>query len=272
MFGLSDPTLLHALSQKIQASIPTTLFYDPTGSPDIRTCLAGASIHPIHQPGLMHRKILILDEEKIFLGSTNFTTHSLKMHDNLLVGLVSRSIARFLQEKAPYTSGYMRSFVGGQDVEIWLLPDPRGHALTDLRKKIRHATHTLQIAIFTLTHPSLIEELTLASQRGVLVTVVLDMHSGLGASKRAVKALQKSKVRVLLSQGVQLLHHKFAYIDEKMLVMGSANWTQAAFTKNSDCLCILHHLNPEQKRCMHRLWRRIEANTTSCIPRTLDIP
>jgi phosphatidylserine/phosphatidylglycerophosphate/cardiolipin synthase-like enzyme len=260
MFGLTDPAILKALAEKIEAKIPTTLYYDPSGSGNIRKTLPKAEIHPIFQSGFMHQKILILDEEKIFLGSANFTTPSLRMHDNLVVGLASHKIARFLKEKTPGSHGHLRSLVGGQEVEIWLLPDPKGHALADLKKKLRTARRTLRIALFTLTHKDLTEELIRAKKRGVNVTVVIDLHSALGASARSIEALEASNVRVLYSQGVQLLHHKFVYIDEQTLVSGSANWTKAAFAKNSDSLLILHNLNKDQRRFMNRLWRRLETS------------
>ena len=267
MFGLSDPSILRALNTKLKARIPVAIYYDVKGSPDIRKTLPGASIHPVLQSGIMHHKILILDEETVFLGSANFTTQSLKMHDNLVIGLANQKVARFLKERVPHTTGYLRTLVGGQDVEIWLLPDLKGHALTDLKKQIKLARRTLRIALFTLTHGALIDEIIKAKKRGVEVSVVIDMHSGLGASATAVETLKNAGVRVLHSQGVQLMHHKFVYIDEQTLVAGSANWTKAAFAKNSDCLLILHNLNREQKTFMNSLWRRIETATQKQVKR-----
>ncbi len=259
MFGLNDAPILKAISDKTRLGMPVTVYYDSKGSPDIRKTLAGAEIHPILLSGIMHQKILILDDETVFLGSANFTKQSLKMHDNLVIGLASQKIAQFLKTKVPHTNGYLKCLVGGQNVEIWLLPDPKGHALTDLKKKIRQSSRSLRIALFTLTHHVLVDEIIQAKRRGVDVTVVVDMHSALGASKDAVDSLQKAGVRTLLSQGVQLMHHKFAYIDERILVMGSANWTKGAFEKNSDCLFILHNLNQEQKSCMNKVWHNLET-------------
>lgn len=261
MFGLSDRAVLSALSQKINENVPTTVYYDTGGSAKIFKFLEGGNIHPVKNAGLMHQKILILDKEMVFIGSANMTSASLRMHDNLVVGFMSRSVARFLEEHEPYSPGYLRTMVGGQDIELWLLPDPRGHALTELRKKIRNANRSIRIALFTFTHPGLIDEVIYAHQRGVRVSIVVDMHSGLGASSKAIEALKKAGVPVGLSQGVQLLHHKFIYIDEQTLVTGSANWTKAAFYKNSDCILALHSLNGEQRRFMNRLWRQIETST-----------
>lgn len=261
MFGLTDSSILTLLSQKIQKQIPTTIYYDPTGTPQIRHVLNGAEVHPIKNAGLMHQKILILDEEMIFIGSANMTAPSLQMHDNLVVGMVSPPLAQFLQSHAPHQSGHLKTRVGGQEVEIWLLPDPRGHALSDLKRKIRSATHSVRIALFTFTHPCLIEEVIRAHQRGVSVRVVVDRHCGMGASSKAIDRLQKAGVFIALSQGIQLLHHKFVYIDEQTLITGSANWTKAAFTKNNDCFLSLQNLTHEQKRFMNRLWHRIETNS-----------
>ncbi len=252
MFGLNDPPLLQALSKK---NFPVTIYYDKKNSPALR----GDRVHPISSSGLMHQKILILDDETVFLGSANFTGPSLKMHDNLVIGFKSKEIASFLQEKTPLKSGQFRTSVGGQDVEIHLLPS-RG-ALDDLKRKITQATKTLRIALFTLTHPELTDEIINAKNRGVDVTVILDMHSSLGASAKALKSLEQEDVNVLLSQGLQLMHHKFAYIDDRMLISGSANWTKSAFTKNHDCLITLYDLNQEQRDRMNKLWHALTTKS-----------
>lgn len=252
MFGFNDPPLLQALSKK---KFPITIYYDKKNSP----ALLGDGVHPISSPGLMHQKILILDEETVFMGSANFTGPSLKMHDNLVIGFKSKEIASFLQENAPLKSGQFQSTVGGQDVEIHLLPS--ANALEDLKNKIKMATKTLYIAIFTLTHPELTQEIINAKNRGVDVTVILDMHASLGASAKALKSLEDDGVRVLLSQGLQLMHHKFAYIDETLLISGSANWTKSAFTKNHDCLITLYNLTQEQKHFMNKIWYALKTKS-----------
>jgi phosphatidylserine/phosphatidylglycerophosphate/cardiolipin synthase-like enzyme len=261
MFGLSDPAILKALAKKTAESIDPVIYYDTNGSPNLYRALKSCELHPIRQIGLMHHKILILDNETVFIGSANMTTPSLRMHDNLVIGLASKQISTFLKQKVPYSSGHLRAPVGGQLVDLWILPDPNGGALSELKKKLRGAHRSIQAALFTFTHPSLADELLMAHKRGVDVSVIIDMHSGLGASSKTIAALQKAGIRVLYSQGVQLLHHKFVLIDDLTLAAGSANWTKAAFTKNSDCLVILHHLNEEQKSFMKSLWRRLSATS-----------
>ncbi len=267
IFGLSDPAILHYLQNRIKEGIPTTIYYDSKSSPKLYETLKGSKLIPVSHGALMHQKIMIIDEELVFIGSANMTTASLAMHDNLVVGLRSRPIAEFLQKHAPYSSGYLRTAVYGQEVELWLLPDPRGKALSDLRCYLRKAVHSIRIALFTFTHPLLIDELIRAKARGVSVKVVLDLHSALGASAKALERLTQAGIEVRLSQGVQLLHHKFVWIDEHFLLSGSANWTKAAFCNNSDCMIALHQLNQEQKHTMKSLWHVLDKSAKT--PRTL---
>ncbi|MBI5273104.1 MAG: hypothetical protein HY861_03890 [Chlamydiia bacterium] len=259
MFGLSDPAILKALLRKANQQIPVTVYYDPNGSPNLRQVLLGCAVSPIRQSGFMHQKILIVDQEMVFLGSANMTTQSLRMHDNLVIGFANQRIASFLQEKALCPSSHLHTLIGGQNVDLWILPDPKAHSLLELKKRLKTARKSIRIALFTFTHAGLADELVLAHQRGVDVTVVIDMHSGLGASAQTLQALQRTGVKILHSQGTQLLHHKFAYIDEQILIAGSANWTKSAFMKNSDCLIILSPLTTEQKSFMNSLWRRIST-------------
>lgn len=262
MFGLTDLAVLRTIRERMQAGVSAEVYYDPKASIRIPNKLRGALLHPVQMTGLMHQKILVLDGDLVFLGSANMTAASLRMHDNLVIGMRSPSVARFLAEHPPYTSGYLRTMVGGQDVELWLLPDPRGHVINELRRCIRNASRSLKIALFTFTHPGLCEELIDAKRRGVAVSVIIDQHSARGASMKTVGQLRDAGVPVLLSQGVQLLHHKFLLVDDRTLVCGSANWTKAAFCKNSDCILLLHCLTDEQQRFMKSLWHRVAHEAT----------
>ncbi len=257
MFGLTDTSVLHTLYEKSLQEIPTQIFYDPTASLFLDTKIQKLEAKPMECEGLLHQKLLVLDDSLVFLGSANLTRSSLNMHDNLMMGLFSPQIASFLKEKAPYSQGHLKTRVAGQDIEIWLLPDPRGHALQTIRHLIRKAHKSLKLAMFTLTHPLLLEELSLAHKRGVELSIVVDHQSGMGASSKAVEFLQKKGISVRFSSGMNLLHHKFLYVDEKNLLLGSANWTKAAFHKNRDLFAILYHLNSSQKQFMEKLWTKI---------------
>lgn len=260
MFGLTEPSILQMLQKKAKY-LPIDLYYDPSASTPVPAYENQLIPHPVQSKGLMHQKILVIDDELAFLGSANMTRNSMQMHDNLMIGFHSQQIAKFLKNKAPYSPGRLKTSVGGQQVELWLLPDPRGHALNAIKDIIRRAKYSIRMAMFTLSHPLLVDSLVHAVRRGIQVEIAVDFHSSFGASKKAITKLKKEGARILLSSSSKLLHHKFLCVDQNTLLSGSANWTKAAFYKNHDCFAILHNLTEEQKGFMRKLWRKIEEDT-----------
>jgi len=216
--------------------------------------------------GLMHEKILTIDNSLIFLGTANMTYESLCMHDNLVIGFYNPPLARYLQE---YTEArrhnpkrknrFPATFtLDEQALQLWMLPYQGEAPLENLVDLCNKAHHSLSLAIFTLTHPRLIEAMIQAHQRGIQVKVFLDHTSAHGASSAAVKALTQARVPLYFSEGLQLLHHKMLFVDDKVFVLGSANWTKSAFKKNHDFYLVLSPLKASQSKTLRRVFHHIE--------------
>ncbi len=258
IYGLTDASLIHILKQK-GLNIPIEVYYDSSASPKLNKKLKPTcSLYPVKTKGLMHRKILILDKELIFLGSANFTPSSLLHHSNLVIGLYHPQLASFLQD--PTNSHY--SFeINQQQAEVFLLPIAGKEALARILKLINQAKKTIDVAAFTLTHPLICDALIAAKNRDVKLTIVLDGYSAKGASKKALDQLKAQGLAVCASQGAHLLHHKLCVIDQEILITGSANWTKAAFTKNADLLLILHLKDPKLKKFLKKLCKIIKVES-----------
>ena len=254
-FGLTDPSVLQALEDKAKSSLSMKVFYDKRGSPPI--FLSNERAVGLVNKGLVHQKILIVDEKIVFIGSANMTRSSLMMHDNLVIGFYSPEIARFLLQKTPFFSGNLKTMVAGQEIDIFLLPDLHNKALLALKGLLRSSKLSIQVAMFTLTHPLLVDEIISAHKRGVKVEVYVDKKSARTVSSKAVERLQKEKVPVYTNRKLSLFHHKFILVDGRHLALGSANWTKSAFNKNNDCFVILHNLRNDQKKFMKKLERVI---------------
>lgn len=221
----------------------------------------------------MHRKIIVIDDSLVWLGSANLTSASLRRYDNLLMGLHAPAIAQLITAKAediiyrrhPKETPSNDFLIEGQRIEFWFLPEDI-RALDRLLQLIREAQKTLRVAMYTWTHPLIAHEVINARNRGVDVEIALDRQMSHGANAPIVRKLQAQGIRMGFNQSSQLLHHKFAYIDENILVMGSANWTKAAFTRNEDCFIVLHELTDKQKSIMNTLWYHIrnESQIPSC--------
>ncbi|MBI5346400.1 MAG: DUF1669 domain-containing protein [Chlamydiae bacterium] len=260
-FGLTDAKIIDLLMQKHKENLKMKVFYDKRSSPTLN--LPQDCAISVKSKGLMHQKILVIDKKLVFLGSANMTPTSLSMHDNLMIGFYSPDIADFLIKKAPFSPANKKFSVGGQEMELWLLPDTQNKALEKVKSIIASAKVRIEVVMFTLTHPKLIDELIEAKKRNVEVKVVVDFHSGLGASAKAIKKLKENNVEIFLSKGPQLCHHKYICVDNQTLVSGSANWTKSAFNKNYDCFVILYDLIPDQKKFMKKLFQTIEIESTS---------
>jgi competence ComEA-like helix-hairpin-helix protein len=61
-----------------------------------------------------------------------------------------------------------------------------------------------------------------------------------------------------------LLHHKFGVVDEKTVIMGSHNWTEAADRQNDETLLVIEH--PEVAAHYEREYDRLWANSRLGLP------
>lgn len=266
IYSLTDQQIINALKEKADQGVKVTVIHDPDTSQwgfeklgNKITCFEKSGA------GLMHRKILVVDYEKIWIGSANFTTDSLRLHDNLVIGLVSRELAKRIAQSNCYQTPNVLAQppplfqVGGQRMEFWLLPEEKELAFKRLIQLIDESKHDIKIAMFTWTHPEITAAVIRAHKRGVKIDAAIDHQSGLGCSSQTVEKLSEAHIEVGLSSGTGLLHHKFALIDGKILVNGSANWTKAAFSKNEDCFVVLHDLNQNQIDKMNKIWKVIRC-------------
>lgn len=259
VYGITDPEVLDVLCKKADDHLVVRVEYDPTASAPLKKTLPSAiQTRAVTSSGLMHRKVIVIDHTQLFLGSANLTPTSLIHHANLVLGLHHPSLAAFLESP---TSTYYCFEVQGQQGELYLFPDPLKCGLTRLLEKIDEAKRSILIAMFTLTHMQIGEALVQAKKRGVDITIAIDAYTARGASKKLIHTLEQEGIRFILSQGKELLHHKWALIDEEILILGSANWTKAAFNKNHDFLLFLFSLKKTQTDFLKRLWEVIEAES-----------
>jgi cardiolipin synthase A/B len=259
VYGITDPQILAVLRKKAAENLSISLEYDSSASGPLKKLLPpSVNITAVKSSGLMHRKIVLIDKTQVFLGSANLTTSSLRHHANLIVGIDDPSLAAFLE--CPTATSYFFE-IQGQKGELYLFPDPEKNGLSRLISQIDGAKNKIAIAMFTLTHPEIAEALLRAHRRKVAISIAIDAFTARGASKKTITRLGQEGIKIFLSQGRELLHHKWAVIDQQVLIMGSANWTKAAFNKNHDFLFFLSPLEEKQQCFLNQLWDIIEAES-----------
>lgn len=264
IYALGDRKVIQALNQKAEEGLDVSILFDTKASARSQKWLSPKiKKYPRKSKGLMHLKILTIDDRLTWIGTANFTPTSFRFHSNMMLGLYSKKLAQIvgrkiekLQLPGKQKPAIPQSIqVGQQEVEVWFLPDNKG-AVSRLINLINHAKESVRVAMYTWTRKDFVKAIIDASIRGVHVEVALDSSQARGASKEVVERLCTSGIALYLSQGDSLLHHKTAIIDNTLIV-GSANWTKAAFTRNDDGFLVLEEIDPALMEKLDVMWQAI---------------
>ncbi|MFZ4773073.1 MAG: phospholipase D-like domain-containing protein [Chlamydiia bacterium] len=261
-FGEVDSRVLDALEKRAHEGIEVILHYDAKTFPDFPKRPLSFQVIGHKPQGLMHQKILAIDDQKIILGSTNLTKSSFKLHDNLLIGIFSpdltqKIIDQLTQPKYPFV---IEETFQDAHLSFWSLPGLGKPALSALLDAINRAESTVDCMIFTFTHQKIVSALSAAIRRGVKVTLTVDRKTVKGSSKEAIEALRKIGAVIYINNHKGLMHHKMGWIDREKFFFGSANWTKSAFEKNRDYLVLLEDLSPALKENLEKLYQGGEKN------------
>lgn len=255
IYSMTDSKVLKLLSEKAKAGVTISILTDRHYIAQTRSKLPkSVQIKASSTKGLMHRKIVILDDAWVWLGSANFTWQSLNMYHNLLMGVHSPVLASFLTDPSAPQEG--RILVSGQHLDLWNLPHSHS-GVEAMIEAIDNARSIIQVAMFTWTRTDLVEALVRAKRRGVTIEVILDRKASLGASKNIYETLLAKKIPTQLSAGAQLMHHKCLLIDEKEFFFGSVNWTEGGFNNNRDILLRLPLLTTTQEEKLKAMWKQL---------------
>ncbi|PVZ63474.1 phospholipase D-like domain-containing protein [Pelagibaculum spongiae] len=133
---------------------------------------------------------------------------------------------------------------------------PGQNCLKRLIETLSNARASLDICVFTISDDRITDAILKAHQRGVQVRVITDNDK---ANDRGsdVFFLKEQGVPVRLDETPWHMHHKFALVDDALLVNGSFNWTRTASEKNQENLVITGHtkLVSEFKKQFDYLWK-----------------
>lgn len=198
---------------------------------------------------LMHHKFFIVDRAVVWTSSHNWTQSGISFDANHAVKIADKAIAQaYLQEfeemftkerfgKAKPDNNEERFQVGAIPLELYFTPsDSPERILIDL---IKQAKSGIQIAMFAYTHNQIHDALVEARKRGVKIEAIWDFRSW--------EQCEYSDIDEMLALGVGtldanpgLLHHKFAVLDGRTVITGSANWSASGMQRNDENVLIIH--------------------------------
>lgn len=132
---------------------------------------------------------------------------------------------------------------------------PGEDCLDAIRDALNQARHTIEICVFTVTDDRISRVIEEAVKRRVRVRLITDdMKSGDMGSD--ISRLSGSGVDLRIDRSPHHMHHKFAIIDNRVLLTGSYNWTRSAASSNEENIVILHDpkLTADFQRQFKQLW------------------
>lgn len=201
-----------------------------------------------NRSGLMHNKFMIADGVRVWTGSYNLTRNCSRFNDNHAIVLESPELAVNYErewteifegrhgKRGAYPTPNPHVTIGNVQIDNYFTPedDVRGAIVS----VIDRAQTEVAILAFSFTDTAMVEAVGRAVKRGVRVIIVLDTGMA-GHPTAKTRELRATGASVRLSPGI-LLHHKVVVADRQTVVLGSANFSQAAFDKNDENVLIIH--------------------------------
>ncbi|NJL11860.1 MAG: DUF1669 domain-containing protein [Microscillaceae bacterium] len=124
-----------------------------------------------------------------------------------------------------------------------------------LLRYIRQARQQLWVCVFTISDDLITEALREAFRRKVNLRILTDDDKSFDKGSD-IRDLALTGVPVRMDNTPNHMHHKFALIDQEVLITGSYNWTRSAARYNHENIVILYEptLIETFTREFERLW------------------
>lgn len=212
---------------------------------------AGIPLRSDERDHLMHHKFMVIDQRLVWIGSMNFTFSGARRENNNAAFIESRELAAdfetefeemFQHDRFGPLSLRNTPFelveVDDQVVEVLFAPEDR--ITQRLVQTIMGATGRVQVLAFILTSDPIARALMEQARRGREVQVVLEAENA-GASGSDYQEMLQAGVEVRLDTNPYNMHHKVLIVDNRLVALGSFNFTRTAQEQNDESMLIVHN-------------------------------
>ncbi len=237
---------------------------------------------------IMHHKFLIKDGCTVWTGSANVSDTDIGGYSaNLGAVIQSCEVGSWYQQELEQmrAGSFNQSKISLRDPEIAvnLAADvrlrvyfsPQDDPFQAVVREIQGSQTHIDVAMFYLTHPEIARALIAAHQRGVKVRVITDATAAANPYSQHQR-LRQAGIPVKVENWGGKMHMKAAAIDQRVLILGSMNWTRAGFRLNDENTLIAESavLSQELHGFFQQLWDTIPERwlTTDPRPESPDSP
>lgn len=256
--------LLRAYGRGVQIRI--VMESDNLDEPEVGALrAAGISVRSDERDHLMHHKFMVVDRSRVWIGSMNFTYSGARLENNSGIMILNEELAEdmlvefeemYLEDRFGQLSLRNTPFdliqVDGRVTEVLFAPEDL--VTQRLVQIVRGAQESVQGMAFILTSDPIAGALVERSQAGVPVRLVLEAENA-NAPGSDYLMLLESGVDIRLDSNPYNMHHKVLIVDDRIVALGSFNYTRSAQESNDESLLLLH--NPEVLRAYRDEFERV---------------
>ncbi|KAG9073155.1 hypothetical protein KI688_000942 [Linnemannia hyalina] len=145
---------------------------------------------------------------------------------------------------------------GGSNIFINPIFFPSEESFKQLVKTLDGAQKSLDICVYTITDDHLANAIIRAHERGVKVRIISDSEKADDLGSDVNRLRDNNDISTRVDKSKSFMHHKFAVIDDQLVINGSYNWTKGARFDNRENLTLTNSPKAIQgfKGEFERLW------------------
>lgn len=213
---------------------------------------AGIPIFGDNRNGLMHDKFIVIDRSEVWLGSMNFTDSGAYDDNNHLFRIRSTKMAEnYIKEfEEMFNDDMFGPDVVAQTPNPTLTIDetrvdtyfsPDDGVLRALVPLLNAAEESIYFLAFSFTSNDLGDIVRAKADAGLTIGGVMDDEQIRSNQGTEFDPFRQAGLDVLIDGIDGQMHHKVFIVDEKIVVLGSYNFSQAAEERNDENLLIIHN-------------------------------
>ncbi len=188
--------------------------------------------------GLQHAKFMMVDGDILLTGSNNWSSTGTSINNENTIILRSDAqdpmVGAFqCYFDAMFDSIFQESAECSSD-EVKFTPGTRAFGM--MKEDLRAANRSVDVLMHHLVFDDAVKLLAQTAERGVRVRVLVN-----AADREEIKGSRwdrffaaggEVRFKKTNADAFQIMHHKLAVVDDKILINGSGNWSGSAFFNN----------------------------------------
>jgi len=213
---------------------------------------AGIPIIGDNSQGLMHDKFIVIDKSEIWMGAMNFTDSGAYEDNNHLIRIHSTQIAE--NYSVEFNEMFEENKFGPDVVaktpnptvtidetrmDIYFSPDDG--VLNALASLLSGAKESIHFLAFSFTSNELGAIVREKAEAGLTVAGVMDEEQISSNQGTEYDPFKQADLDVHIDGNAGQMHHKVFIIDEKIVVIGSYNFSQSAEERNDENTIIVYN-------------------------------